>query len=487
MKNFIEDVKNDLVPIMKGTLKAGQYILSNLLNRIDSDLTKMINVLKEKQQNLKQYLIDRDELLKQIEGKHQEAERLKEQINKVKREADSQQLGQLRKELNMKLDELIGSQKKYFDLEEKIKKEENKTKQLLQDKLSIENDRNKIKSKYDKLQKILKENREKTTQLESQIHELKQKETHLQEQIKKAESKAQVEELKKSLRDLQGIYNQKIKEQNGLEKEIEEYQREFKELEKQLIQKVTELSKISKELHSVNMALSKSEEEKKNLKTSLETNEKSLKKSTEQMNKLEQEVSRLQYLEGEYEKKYSLAMKEVKVIEDQLAASQETAINEMAAYEEQIESLQREIIDKQNEVAMTRAENGEAQELSIEEREIMEREFEPRFKVLYKGCKFYPEFYSDFFRVTPSDRLKIEAAIVQLNYNFELTMTNVRPKPIKTKTNTILEFPFGSDAAGRIYFQKQNHIIHLYRISRTKNGKGRLTQNNVIEWIKVNM
>jgi chromosome segregation ATPase len=484
MKKIMEDLKKDIAPFVEKTFKTGRSLLSSVLNKLDYDLTTMINMLKEKQKNLKEYLLNREVLLKQIDSKHQEVDRLKEQISKVKNNSNTKQLDELRNDLNIKLDELICSQRRYFDLEEKIKLEEQKASNLLQEKIKVESDRNKIKSKYEALQSKLKENKNKTVLLEKQIQELTKKELQLQEQIGSADSKIKIKELEESLIDLQKIHTDKMEKQKQLQNEIDIYQKEYKQLENQLIQKVSEFSKISNKLHLVNMTLTKVSEEKDSIKVSLETAEKSLVESTQKINKLELEVKRLKILEQQYEEEFNIVQEEIQEVQKKIAVSQEEAVNEMIAYEERIDDLHRELIDKQNEVALAKAENGKAYELSTQEKEILEREFEPRFNVLYKECKFYPEFYSDFFRVTPSDRLKIEASIVQLNYNFDQYMTNVRPNVIRTKNNTILEYPFGTDAKGRIYFKKQNHTIHLYRISRTANGKGKLTQDNVIEWLK---
>lgn len=87
----------------------------------------------------------------------------------------------------------------------------------------------------------------------------------------------------------------------------------------------------------------------------------------------------------------------------------------------------------------------------------------------------------------PSDRLRVEACIVNLNFNYDHHMYKVRPNTVKTKANTTInEYPFGHDKVGRIYFKRENGKVNFYRISRTKNGKGNLDQDRVIEWLKRN-
>lgn len=118
---------------------------------------------------------------------------------------------------------------------------------------------------------------------------------------------------------------------------------------------------------------------------------------------------------------------------------------------------------------------------------ILEQEYEPRFAELYKNCIFHKEFFRDFFTLIPSDRLRVEACIVNLTYRYEENAHKIRPNNVRTNRKlTINEYPFGQDHLGRIYFKKRNHQVEFYRISRTKNGKGDLNQQQVIAWLQKN-
>ena len=136
---------------------------------------------------------------------------------------------------------------------------------------------------------------------------------------------------------------------------------------------------------------------------------------------------------------------------------------------------------------MEQAKSGSPVEITAEALQILEQEYEPRFRTLYKECNIHSEFYRDFFSLIPSDRLRVEACIVNLNFNFQLHMSKIRPNTVKTNHGTtIYEYPFGQDRVGRIYFNKDKGSVNFYRISRTKNGKGKLDQDRVIAWLKKN-
>jgi hypothetical protein len=74
MINLFEDSKNDLLPKVKSVLDKGQKFFLKFINRVDYNLTKTLELLREKQGQLKQYFIERDDLLKQMERKEKEVD-----------------------------------------------------------------------------------------------------------------------------------------------------------------------------------------------------------------------------------------------------------------------------------------------------------------------------------------------------------------------------------------------------------------------------
>ena len=283
---------------------------------------------------------------------------------------------------------------------------------------------------------------------------------------------------------MQNNYEEKINEESRLREENKHYRKEYQELEKSLLLKITELSKLSGELNQANILLEENKKEKDLIKSQLHIKENELKESNNQIGALEKKIEHLRQLEKKYLVMYETSVAETQNANKLLTELQENFTKDLIEYDELLKELEYELVDKQNEISIIKADKGEAVVLTEEEKAVLEREYEPRFVMLYKDCKFYPEFFSDFFQVTSSDRLKIEAAIAQLNYHYPLASTRIRPNTIQTKTKNILEYPFGTDSVGRIYFSKENNVIHMYRISRTKNGRGNLTQDNVIQWLK---
>jgi chromosome segregation ATPase len=482
MKKFFEDKTKEMAPKVKHTFKKGHKMLVSIFNKIDFDLTRTIRILRDKQERLKQFIINRENMVREIERKENEVNQLREQIYSLKNSSNSEQLDVLRMELSNKLDDLLTSQQKYYELESKIEEEQKKVSLLIRDKQKLEQDRNSLKLRYDNVKTKFNANKKKTKNLEQELNELKIKEIHYEELLHKSTSKEELQHYEKQLEELQKQFNIKNTEYESIITENNQFKQDQIELEQRLLQKMSSLSKLSNELNSANIALQHIQEEKNMIKTKLQTKEKDLKAANLKITKLEVEVKQLKQLEKEYEHKYDTALKEMKKAESLLGEYQEDFSNDMISYEERLQELQNELVDKQNELSIVKAEKGEAENLSQEEKRVLEREFEPRFNVLYKNCCFHPEFLSDFFHITPSDRLKVEAAIVQLNYNYGQAVTNIRPSCIRARRNKILEYPFGTDSVGRIYF----HIVHLHRLSRTKNGRGKLTQDNVIEWLIVN-
>jgi hypothetical protein len=62
MKNFFEDVTKEMVPKIKQTFERGQKFFFSLLNKVEFDLTKTIQILREKQEQLKQFVQNKEVL-----------------------------------------------------------------------------------------------------------------------------------------------------------------------------------------------------------------------------------------------------------------------------------------------------------------------------------------------------------------------------------------------------------------------------------------
>lgn len=137
-----------------------------------------------------------------------------------------------------------------------------------------------------------------------------------------------------------------------------------------------------------------------------------LKEQQKDYYKIQNEMNDISHKINENEQYVELAVSEMKRLESQLSQMEEEYIQEIILLEEELDK-------KQEELAMERAENGEPYEISAETFDVLEQEYEPRFKTLYKNSVFHDKFYKDFYSLVPSDRLKIEAAIANLNYHFD--------------------------------------------------------------------
>ncbi len=486
MKNLLEDAKNDLLPKVKSVLDKGQKFFLKFINRVDYNLTKTLEVLREKQSQLKQYFIERDDLLKQMERKEKEVDYLKNQMELLRSNSQTKELDELRKELNVKLDDLLKTQKTYFELENKIVEEQEKVNKLTTTKQKLEKERNVIKSKYDQLKVTIEENVSQKESLQREIDELREKEVHYEKLLQGSISNEDKIEYENTLVKLKSESEAKSIE---LAKRIQRYNQlkgEYKDLERTLLSKVSEISQLNTSLNKIGRELEKANTDKKYYRDELHSKEESLNGSKQKIVQLQEKIEQLKMVERQYTEQYNLAVSEADALRQKWKQDEKGFYMIMDDYEDKIQRLKNELLDHQNELAIARAEHAEPEELNKEEKEILEREFQPRFSTLYKNCFFHEEFFRDFFHVTPSDRLKIESIIALLNNNYDQVVSNIRKNSIKTNSEIILEYPFQTDSAGRIYLNKKNNLIYFYRISRTKNGKGKLTQANVIEWLKRN-
>lgn len=202
--------------------------------------------------------------------------------------------------------------------------------------------------------------------------------------------------------------------------------------------------------------------------------------------KLKREIDKLQSASDNYREQYHSGLLELEEFHEKLHQREEEHLGELIDSGDKIDRLEKNLLDKRNELAIQKEMQGEPAIISSEALEVLEQEYEPRFDTLYKESVFNPEFFRDFFTLIPSDRLRVEASIVNLNYNYDLHTPKVRPHSVKTRGGSLNEYPFGRDRVGRIYFNKDKGKVNFYRISRTKSGRGKLDQKRVIAWLKVN-
>lgn len=484
----MNSLKDDVAPKVKQLFNKSQNFLSNLMNNFDFDLTKILHVIQENKKQIQTFFANKEQLNQLINKKLNDVDKIKEQIKNLRNNSQSKQLEELRGEVNSKLNQLITTQQRYLKIEEDIQEQQQIISTLSAEKIEVENERTRLKNNYEIVQSSLKNTNTKLVILENHLQQLKENEQLVDAKIHaQFVSEEDISKYKTELLALKREVENRQKEQIDLTQELSEFKEKRKHLETDLLKKVTQFSQLSSKFDLSIRALRQVENEKHSLKLKLNENSQNLARYHQEIQELEVQLIEIKQNENALCNERDQALEEIEYHKKQLEQNEEHYMNEIQENETLIEGLEIELLNKQNDLAISKAENGESYILTKAERKILDKEFEPRFRTLYKNCIFHRDFYNDFFCVTPSDRLHIEVAVVELNTHFEKMQHKIRPNTIRTKTKTILEYPFGTDNVGRVYFQHQNGKIELYRLSRTKNGRGKLTQDNVIAWLKMNL
>lgn len=460
---------DEIVPMLNKLWQKGQGLISRLLNATDHTITKLSFLVEDKLVELDRYMKDRRKLMNDIHEKQTQIENLQAEITRINN-SKTERLMLLYELLAEKNSELIATQRKYFMLEKNITEYRNKLNALTLEKAESIRERNSLRNEYDNLQQIVQANIDKITTLNKELNELKKKQYHSENTV-----------------FVQQEIDKKNREIDKLKEENKNYHTQMSQIEQQLLEKAKEIAKLNIELQKAEVELNdkKAKIIQLNQIITQKSNEVEIHKA--QLHKQKEEIEVAWNFASEYEQQLITLQKEKKILEKELLEQEEEFTINIANYEAQIKHYQAELDEKIDYLAIEKVNNNESSMLSREQEEILQQEYEPRFRVLYKNSVFHHRFLEDFFMLVPSDRLKIEAVIAQLNYNYDLHVTKVRPNTIKTRAGSLLEYPFGERNVGRIYFIRNNGKIHYYRISRTKNGRGKLDQKRVIMWLQKNL
>jgi chromosome segregation ATPase len=456
----------DMKPLLIKLLEKGYGWLSRLINITDHSITKVSIFLQEKKKRLEEYLIDREQLLEDIEESQSEIEYLQNKIYQTNTE-QNEHLLELYNKLEIRTQDLLNNQQQLTHLHKSIVESKDVIDVLSNEKELAINERNYLRSEYDHLQTIIQENQKEQVKLEDKIKYLL--DNRSQEHDVLAEK--QIKEYEANIEKLQ------IEKNN--------YQQQYISFQEKLNEKMSFVAKLSGELLKAESEILEKQELVKSL-------EQRTVEFEEEIRNYKLETSKQKSLIEKNKKRtsvYNERISELKRITTDLNIRLEEAnhlyVVDLDKAHHEISVLKEDLIKEQNNLAMERERNGIPPELNAETLKILEQEYEPRFSTLYKECLIHDEFYRDFFSLIPSDRLKVEACIVNLNYNYNQNMSKVRPNSVKTRMGTTInEYPFGQE--GRIYFNKNQGKVNFYRISRTKNGKGKLDQNSIISWLKKN-
>lgn len=453
-------------PLFNKFLDKGYEWILSLISTTDYSITKVSLFLQEKKKLLEEYMVDRENILAATKNAQLEIEYLQNRITQTNSEFNERLL-QLYDKLETRTQDLMDSHQQINNLHSSIEKSKDTISDLVSEKEQAINERNYFRSEYDHLQTIIKENQAQQEELRKNIENLRDNNINgLENAIEQ-----QIREHEETIEKLQI-------DRDNYEQQAKHFQIKFKE-------KMLLVAKLSGQLHQVETELNKKQE----LISVLEQKTNDYKV---EIRNYKQEKKRLKSLiienrrQSVVDKQRILELERVKSeLDKKLDGANQIYTTDLIRAEEEIEALKDELIVEQNNLAMEKERNGAPNQITVEALRILEQEYKPRFMTLYKECIIQEEFYIDFFSLIPFDRLKVEACIVSLNFNYDQYISKVRPNTVKTKRGTtIVEYPFCKE--GRIYFKKDKGKINLYRISRTKNGKGKLDQDRIITWLQRN-
>jgi len=262
----------------------------------------------------------------------------------------------------------------------------------------------------------------------------------------------ETEKIRKELHTLQLEYEQKEKEIQSLQAEYEALINEKKKLETELLSKVSTINQLNTRLQQTQRQLDAMSIEKEKFQQILKDQEHQLKQMNQKMAHYQQQIRKHEeYIEQLIQREQAATI-DKKRLEEALHQQELQFLDIMKEYDHEIKELQEKLTNEQNEKAIMAYEYELTKELNEEERKILEREFEPRFRKIYPNMKFTKQFFNDFFHLTVSDRIKAELCIAQLHYQFHTAISKVRPNTVDTKIgavwNTLFrkkeEFIFGA-------------------------------------------
>lgn len=458
----------DIKPLINKLLERGVGWLSNLISATDHSLTKASIFLQKKGKEIEDYMIDRGKLLSAIQLAQNEIDSLRSVIDENNIEQTENML-LLHEKLEQRTEELLNNQQQLSKLHKSVEKSKNTISELSVEKEQAVNDRKLLRSEYNNLQNIINDNLMKQEELKDEIASLK---TNVitgqinpnQHQIREHEDRIEY-----------------------LQQENIDYEKRYTDIQEQLKEKMSLVVQLNGQLQQAEIEINEKQSQVIILEQKAKDFQGEIRNYSLQTKKLKKDLARNK-VEMKTQKQKS---EELYVLINELSIKLNNTdlkyLENMIKTDEEIKVLKNNLLDEQNNLAIEKERNGAPAEITPEALRVLEQEYEPRFQTLYQSSFLHDEFYRDFFSMIPSDRLRVEACIVNLNFNYDQHMYKVRPNTVKTRASTTInEYPFGHDKIGRIYFKRDNGKVNFYRISRTKNGKGSLDQERVIEWLKRN-
>ena len=441
---------------MKTVMTKAQKLFSRLVDTTDHLLTKTLRLLRESKEEFEAYVQDRDALITKIASSEEEITRLKDRLTALAVDAvDLDEYERVQSELDAKMNEKVQAELRLKELEVSLNQHKQDLDNVKQEQIKALSERDAYKERYQQIQEKLAAQEENYETLTSELQDLKNSQGDKQASIERTEA---------------------------LLKELDEARRENKkaleDTKHALMGKIKEITRLNSDYHELRIQVEGLQDEKKRYEARFTA----LHKQLETL-RLEREraMHDMREKEAEFSAVFDLAQaleQDKQALERELRSVEDLYFQDMQEKENEIAVIKADLDSAQNELSTAHAVSDEDQG----KLKILMEEYEERFQLLYKRASFHAEFMHDFYALSSSDRLKVEAKIAGLTFGDQLVTSSVRKHTVKAGGTSIPEFPFAD--TGRIYAKMKNDRIQFYRISRVKNGKGRLDQKRVIAWLQ---
>jgi len=474
-KKLFNDIAGDLKPKLTEGWETVQGWTKRLFHRVDSQLLKAKKLLQETATDFIQYVKEREAIIQQIEMKEQHIRRLRSELRMITLRHEMQ-VGQLHAKLEQEIQELLEIQSTYLNVEDRMHDQLAKISELEQEKQALDQERKRIRQQYVAVQQDLLERERLITAVLEEVNALKEQQNKYEEQLLHSHSSEERQNLLLALDRLQAQLQEREAVRIKLENELEGIKREKRTLEQELLEKSRALGGLQKDLAHVTTLQEQTSLERERYKQSLRDARKQIRTTKAQVEQYKSQVAEKQRIEAQLLEELDRALQEKEILEEEHNARFDEFAN---LHNEAIAGIKAELTEQINENNLL-AYQYDQKSLSKEEAKILEREYEPRFQEIYPNMRFSPKFFHDFFELTVSDRIKAELKIAQLHYQFDAVDSKIRKNTVHTPIGAVMEFPFSQE--GRIYFRRQDNLMWVYRLNRTKNE-----QPMVIHWLRTSL
>lgn len=452
--------KNELIqtlPILKRHFTRTKSYTQSKLKQVEARIDVLFRNIEEKQNNLMVYIREREQIAADLQEKNEEIKQLEEILREHRNSSIHTDI--LQQDLQTKLLEVEQLKVSFHDMEAKIGEATQKVVKLEQQRLKLLDERNLVTKQLDELTVTLKINEHRNHQLSAEIEQLREQQEKLEALLAGSTSKDEVEQIQNEidmLRTQRENLELKINELLNEKRNLEGYRTE---LESKLKNTYEELEKRVQELETArsNEALAKNQLDQINIL--LGNKEKQLTYISE----------RLRYSQEENQSKLEKAGHKIK--------SLTMKIDELIGLELRSREDAEALIQLAQENKELEEELMNARESRSMEKDILQKEYKPRFEKIYPHAEFHKEFFHDFIQLTTNDRINVEHEICLMHYRLAEVESKRRPNTVHSTVGNLLEMPFSSK--GRIYYRHHQNRLYIYRVSKTEKD-----QKVVIRWLQ---